>query len=209
MNPFYGIQGWFTWATQVLIDAALFCYGHWPLQGLGDFFNRLSDFTARTAGEFWTLGSWYDGTTQRLAQALSWVTIRAQILAWLPDLPAISAWWISWGTNVQGMITAWWAGEAARVSSWIGAAREELLGRLREMVSFSWFSAWWGNAGATFSAWWTSQAAEISGRTEAALAPVRETVNRQSNVIELLTGTGDAALRWLLDRIETALARLW
>ncbi len=95
------------------------------------------------------------------------------------------------------------------ILAWIGTAVDQAIAGLGNILSLDVFLLWWGHVGTTFTDWWDSARASVLEAVEATVKPIRDQVNQSAGAIELLTSPGDAALRWLWDRITTAIVRLW
>ena len=208
-NIFDRLRDIFITATQMLVDAAITCSGNFLLSALVAIFASLSDFTAWVAGVMFDASAWYNDITARAAQILSWDSLQALILSWLPGPPGLLNWWGGWWDTVVAVIDGFWWGKVSEILSWIYAMQDTIEAELDKFLSFDWFSSWWGNTTTSFSDWWTATRTDVLNAIEVTVAPVRDQVNANWNTLHLLTDPGDVALRWLLDRIETALARLW
>ncbi len=181
----------------------------WPLEGLQNWLYNFSRWFQNLADDCHTLAVWYENLIDQILSVLSWDSIRGLILEWLPGLPAVLDWFAAWPGLVAGEISEWWQTAQAVVLTWIAAARADIEARLSSFLSLDVFLLWWGHVGTTFDDWWASARAGVEAGFETVVAPVRDKVNEHAGAIELLTSPGDTALRWLLDRIETALARMW
>lgn len=142
MNFFDHIREWFIKATQWLVDAAMWCYNSaLPLDGLGDIFNDLSDWTSRVAGYLFDASDWYDDVMDELEDILSWTTIRSKIRTWLDGIEDLVDWWENWWTNIKGKVDDWWEDTLDDVKGWIAAAVEGLASLLAAWDTF-WNDLW-------------------------------------------------------------------
>lgn len=185
------------------------CAGTWPLNTLCNPFWTLAGYLDLIASKLSLLSLWYESVSELFGTALSWDSIKAFILEWIPGLSDLVTWIGTWADSVRALIDTWWDGTASDVLDWIYALQDWTTDRLAGVLSFDWFSSWWGNTSTSFAAWWDAQVIILQDTIEVVVKPVRDTVNQHTGAIDLLTSPGDTALRWLLDRIEMALARLW
>ncbi len=78
---------------------------------------------------------------------------------------------------------------------------------LPSLLSMDYWTAFWGGRVATISDWWAARRQQIDDAREAALKPVRDEVNKHSTKLDLIKDLFTDPEKWLLDRIESMIAR--
>lgn len=69
------------------------------------------------------------------------------------------------------------------------------------------WTSFWGGKVDTASDWWAARRQQMSDMIEAGLAPVRSEVNKHSGQLDLIKDLIRDPEKWVLDRIESAIAR--
>ncbi len=136
------IRDWFLWATQQLVNAALWAYGV-PLlgSGLGDILNNLSTFTSRVGGYLCDAAIWVNDIQTKIGNFLSWDIIWSYILSYVPNITSLNSWFSSWWSNVTSVIASWWSATSATVQGWIAIAVSPFNSMLTAWSNF-WSSLW-------------------------------------------------------------------
>lgn len=141
MNFFDYIREWFIWATQVLVNAALYCYKFgWPLTGLGDWFNSLSDWTAEVSGWLWVASQWYDDVVRELSRFLVWEYWVNLWQTWYNRLAEVWNWFSDWVSQVTAIVSSWWEGIRTTILDWIDAATRGLAALEAEWRNFWYYT---------------------------------------------------------------------
>ncbi len=152
---------------------------------------------------------WLEDVEERLHQGFSWQAVRALILSWLPWLADAAAWFSDVSGNLLAVVNSWWSTAQSVVLDWIDALRNEVIDITHDMIDINHLFSWWESVQVTVREWIDDTRTSVLNAVEVFISPVRDAVNRHENVIRLLTDADDVALRWLLERIETMIARLW
>lgn len=232
MNPFAYMREWFIWATQQFVTYSIWCYAQYgPIVWLGELFRLLSDWTSAIAGELYTLASWYDYVTGRVAELLTWDNILSYLGTYLDA--AINAWnWVSnaWN-NVWGIADSWWSSTQYTVKAWIAAATQGF-DALKAAWSNFWNVTWpvwtgkldyltaaWNNFwSVTFptlvsfswlTTWWTARVKDVQGLIDSAFI-VREGFwtgwqDWRDKVTEFFTDPEE----WLYKSLDRIIERFW
>lgn len=125
MDFFSHIRSWFIWATNVLVNWALFFYGWGGIgEWLGDLCSNLSDFTSEVAGYFWDASNWWEEVEWAISDILSWSNIRSLIRSWLDGIEDALDWWDRWWVWVGQEIEDWWPTVWDTIWGWIDAATQ-------------------------------------------------------------------------------------
>ncbi len=196
-------------ATNTLVNLAVDCYHNPIFVWLGPVFAGLSTATSNAAGYLYDASSWYNEVTNRINAVLSFEAIRALILGWLPDLPGMVSWFADRADNLLAIVNNWWAGTRDLVFGWSQAVRDDVLVWLRDYVSLGYLGEVWESLTLIILSWIDTGMELVRDTIDTIVSPVRDEVNRHTAVLALLTDPGDAALRWLAERIELMIARLW
>lgn len=137
--------------------------------------------------------------------------ILARISTWWDQL---YTWWEAKRTWIQDVIDAGidnlrpWIDQAraaiAKVeAAWDSFRRDTLPG----LIDIDRWTAFWGGKVATASDWWAARRQQVSDMIDTVVAPVRSEVNKHSEKLDLLKDLMTDPERWLLDRLESMIAR--
>lgn len=171
MNPFALMREWFLWATQVLVDAALTCYGFvWPFSYIGGVFNALSSFTSGVAGELWSLANQWTSMVDVINKILAEINFLGYVKALWNQITAVVSWFANWTSNVQAVIGAWWASASSGVQALINAAIAPFAA-----VKVAWDNFWVNLypgllRSVDLAAWWNSRLLDVQGLISSAIA---------------------------------------
>lgn len=183
------LLNWDIFAWQIHVGDALLTAIQWVVDGLNQVY-EWGQRGAAAAQDAWS----HAGELFQTAQT--------NLNAWTSYLyNLITAW--------PGQLSEWWWATRTDVLDWIDSAVQNTLAGVQGFLSFDWFTAWWGNTTTSFADWWEARRLAVLEWIDVSVAPVRNQVNRLTEVSDLLTSPGDTALRWLWDRITTAIVRLW
>lgn len=78
---------------------------------------------------------------------------------------------------------------------------------LPSLVNLSWFRSWWGLGAATFTDWWSSARSQLREERTAELQPLRDEVRTHGSFLDIIRELIADPEKWLLDRMESMLAR--
>lgn len=208
-NIFWGLAAlaWtvVTWLRTIGYDASANPIFSW----LSSSIYRLSDIIAEVYQYLYIVSTWYEYINTAISGILSWRSLQELILGWLPGLPDVLAWFADLPGNLLTEVTEWWEAAKQDVLDLISTSQESIYYTLKDFTSKVELAAWWEAAQESVKGWIAEARTAVLNAVEAVVAPVRDLVNRHEAVIQLLTGADDVALRWLLERIENMIARLW
>jgi len=94
----------------------------WPFWLTATWFQSLSDKFSYLAWRFSDFGTWVNAAEAKIQNILSWNTIWSYLVAQVPNLPALNAWWTNLWNNIKDVVNDWWAGTQITVQGWITAA---------------------------------------------------------------------------------------
>ena len=80
---------------------------------------------------------------------------------------------------------------------------------LPKLLDTQWVRDFFGRGISNISEWWAARRGEIDSRLDAEIDPVREEVNKHSSWLDLIKDLFTDPEKWLLDRIESMIARFW
>ena len=181
----------------------------WPFWLIAVPLYQLSALFMTMAEGLANFNTWVSDVTKLITSVLSWDSIRAMILGWLPGLLGLLSWFSTWSDQLLAIVNNWWSGVQATVWGWIDAATQglgELIaawGEFRDstlpnLVSWSWLQDWWN-----------SRVLEVQGLIDSGFK-LREGLwagwqDYRVKVGEFFADPG----AWLLREIENMLARFW
>ena len=142
----------------------------------------------------------------------------------------IDTWWDD--------LKEWWEGKRDLIRDWIDEAEQWLLDRIDDvkrglaslttswdnfrrytlpnLIDLTWWTSFWGGKFATITDWWGIKKQEISDTIDVVVKPVRDEVNKHLDTLEkvkqLLSDPldwKDHFARWVMNTLESILARLW
>ncbi len=205
-----GLAAAFQSASSWLYQGYLTVHGWvWPFWLLGEPLYQLSALFTTLAGISAELTATVNELVRNLANALSWDGIQGLLRAWLPGLEGLVSWFTDWWSNVYNLVGSWWLGAQGEVRSWIAAGTQGLSElragwdnfqaiQLPELVSFSWLDTWWND-----------RLLDLQVLIDTAFTTRESLWSGWDQLRDKVTGLFRDPEAWLLDKIETMLARFW
>lgn len=131
--------------------------------------------------------------------------------------------------SLSSYLGDWWLARSDQVRSWINSAVYDLksytnsilsslnklsdawesfrVNTLPSLLSFTWFRSWWGLGSSTFTDWRLSFKGELKEERDAELQPLQERVRTHDSLFDMIRDLFEDPEKWLLDRLESMLAR--
>lgn len=230
MNPFWEIADVFGFLKLQCRSIAEAIWGT-PLVPsiLGDWFWAAYDWFFDVQLWFITAGWWYEDVVQNIQTFVTQDWVQAWLSDPLGQLALVWAWFLDRVRNISDVIDAWWSATWYDVRDWVyyqlgdledlisdvqsGLNRVDawvdnfLSVTLPSLLSFDWFGSWWGNIGVSFSAWWSATWLDILDNINVAIAPLSQRIAQFDDWFDLLKQLIDDPEQWLLDRLESMIAR--
>lgn len=208
MNPFALVRDGVIWVEEVLLALAVWCLGFgWPLEGLGSWFGDLAYGASNIAGFLSIVADWYDQIQSDIAKMLGW---EGDIALWqsvVLTVFALIAWWLDWVHNVTGLVENWWETVKPALEDKIMDLRARLADQQVAwdrfwLITFptliSWVSLEW---------WWGGKHQEISDEVDGKFIKWFPFYNELAAIWADIKQLFDDPEKWLLDKIESMLAR--
>ncbi len=121
----------------------------WPFYNVSYLFYYLAAGCSQIAWGFYDFSLWIVEVHDRIQQVLTWSTIWAYILSYVPNLVDIRDWFYDWPSNIYGVVTDWWSSTSSEVLSWIDEAKSYAATLVAGV------DTWLGNLQATWDDFWT------------------------------------------------------
>lgn len=198
---------------------------------LGDWFWDAADWFQNIQEFFIDTGWWYEEVIDSFQEFVTFDWLDYIIDDIQEKLEEVWEWFSGWWDEVTDVVDEWWRDTRQDVIDWISQASDWLeeqiddLGHivnnidawidnfiqdtLPDLLSFDWFSSWWGNVNVSFDDWWRSAWSDILENIDVALDPVQERIAQFDQWFDLLKDFIDDPEKWLLDKLESMLARFW
>jgi len=135
----------------------------------------------------------------------------------------ISTWWDD--------LNDWWKAKRSWIYDLIDATKDTLQARIKDawsaidrvqaawdsfrrdtlpsLLSMDYWTAFWGGRVRSAQDWWAARWQQIQDTREAALSPIRAILKDHSSKLDVISELFKDPEKWLLDRIESMLARFW
>jgi len=135
INELNDVSDWF---YELYLDCY---YAGWPLSSIASWFRYLYQTFNELAWDFSDFFSWLLDMADQIEEALSWSTIKSNIISWFRYLGDLSDIFYYFGNNVASVVTSWWSATQWTVRGWIDAAVSGFNSMLTAWSNF-WNNLW-------------------------------------------------------------------